>query len=181
MKTRPMTEMCRPLNPERGLQRRPVRYADVGAELVPCHAVVPYEEGHALLSSLTSRLTAPEDRMTHSETAFSQICKVQDRQINALETVQQNIAKLTDTLAGLNLAMLRNDVVGAVRDLMRQESVTCPGPPPRAQPSSTMPEPREEARALPARASAAAPPRDWTVAGSGDGVWSTFDCTMPVR
>ena len=82
--------------------------------------------------------------MTQSETAISQICKVQDSQINALKNVQQHIAGLTDMLAGLNLATLRNDVVGAVRDLMLQESVmqlcdTRPGPPPRAKPSSTLP------------------------------------------
>ena len=51
----------------------------------------------------------------------------------------------------MNLAMLRLDVVVAVRDMVRQEAVTqvcdsCPGPPTRAQPSSTMPEPLREER-----------------------------------
>ena len=46
--------------PQKRNARRAVRYADDGAKLVPSHAVVPYQEGHVLLSSLTSQLTALE-------------------------------------------------------------------------------------------------------------------------
>ena len=85
----------------------------------------------------------------------------------------------------MNLATLRQDVVVAVRDMMRQEAVTqvCdshPGPPTRAQPSSNMPEPRREECVLLARASTDALSQDQAVATSGDGVWPTFDHTMPV-
>ena len=102
-----------PPDSKKAVQRRPVvLYTDNGAELdlVLIHVVLLYSEGRVLLSSLTSRLTSLEDRMTRSETAISetaisQIRPVQERQMAAFETVTQNIASLTDMLLTLNLAM----------------------------------------------------------------------------
>ena len=44
---------------------------------------------------------------------------VQERQMTAFETIMQNVASLTDTLASMSLAMLQQDVVVAVRDTLR--------------------------------------------------------------
>ena len=53
----------------------------------------------------------------------------------------RNMAKDTDTLAGMNIATLKKDVLGAVRGMMREESVNklCaqhPGPQARESPQS---------------------------------------------
>ena len=69
----------------------------------------------------------------------------------------QNLGKITETLASLNVAELKRDVVGAVRDMMREESVSqvCAqrqGPPARDTLSTAhASEKRREKSAPPAR------------------------------
>ena len=95
---------------------------------------------------------------------ISQICNVQQRQMSAFEDVMRNMAKITETLIGLNHAKLRNDMVGAVMDMMHEEFITklwdkCPGPPVREPPLMTrMPDSQRE---------------------HGDMVWQTLNRTMP--
>ena len=67
----------------------------------------------------------------------------------------RNLGKITETLASLDVKELKRDVVGAVRDMMREESVTqvCaqrPGPPARdPQPTAHTSEKRREESAPP--------------------------------
>ena len=95
-----------------------MREANDGTELVPIHAVVPEHEGSALLHSLVTRLSSLDGKMTQSESAINQICNFQHRQMAAFEDVMQNMEWITDTLAGLNIATLRNEVVGVERDMI---------------------------------------------------------------
>ena len=92
--------------------------------------------------------------------------------------VTRNLGRVTDTLVSL-VGALKRDVVGAVRDMMREESVTqvCaqrPGPPAREQPP-TVPasEKKREESAPPARVDASTL---GTEARGGTGVWPAVEC-----
>ena len=97
--------------------------------------VVPYMGGHTLLASWTTHLSLLEGRMMRNEDAISKVVSAQNQQLRSLETVQQNVADLTNSIASLNHATLRDDIMNSVRDVVCQEAVLqvcdrCPGPSP---------------------------------------------------
>ena len=149
------------LAPQRVARSPRLEETDSGRELIPIRSVVP-DEGRALVRSLTKRLESLEERMTRSESVVDKLCHVQHQQLAAFRDVTRDLGKITKTLAGLDVGALRRDVVGAVRDMMREESVTqvCaqrPGPPAREPPSTVQgSENRREGPAPPGRAGAGA-------------------------
>ena len=85
------------------------------------------------------------------------MCRVQHNQMVAFKEVTRNLGRLTESLARLDINEMKWEMVGAMRDMMREESVTqlCaqrPGPsarePPPEYPASEV---RREESAPPAR------------------------------
>ena len=62
--------------------------------------------------------------MMRNEDAISQLVSVQNQQLRSFEIVQQNVADLRNSIASLNLATLRDDIMNSVRDVVRQEAVS---------------------------------------------------------
>ena len=96
------------------------------------------------------------------------------------ETVQQNMADLTNSIASLNLATLRDDIMNSVRDVVRQEAVSqvcdrCPGPSPTRAANPAMAGPRRDERTAPT-----GPPRVYPVASIGEQGRLGQDLTMLV-
>ena len=98
--------------------------------------------------------------MTRNESVVDKLCEVQHDQLAAFKDVTRNLSRLTESLARLDVNEMKREMVGAMRDMMREESVAqlCaqhPGPsarePPPELPASEV---RREESAPPARADA---------------------------
>ena len=112
--------------------------AESGTELAPI-GTVELNEGRAIIRAITKRLESLEGRMTRSESVVEQLCQVQHQQLAAFKDLTRNLGKITESLASLDVNELKRDVVGAVRDMMRETSISqvCaqhPGPPARDPP-----------------------------------------------
>ena len=88
------------------------------------------------------------------------MCQVQHDQLAAFKDVTRNLSRLTESLARLDVNEMTREMVGAMRDMMREESFAqlCaqrPGPPAR-EPPPELPasEVRREESAPPARVDA---------------------------
>ena len=62
--------------------------------------------------------------MTRSESVVDKLCQVQHEQLAAFKDVTRNLGRITEMLASLDVRELKRDMVGAMRDMMREESVT---------------------------------------------------------
>ena len=98
--------------------------------------------------------------MTRNESVVDNIYQVQYDQLAAFKDMTRSLGRITESLARLDVNEMKREMVGAMRDMMREESVTqvCaqrPGPPAR-EPPPTLPasEMRREESAPPARVDA---------------------------
>ena len=78
--------------------------------------------------------------MSRSESVIERMSRIQQDQMAAFSDVNRNLGRLTETLARLDINEMKREMVGAMRDMMREESVAqlCahrPGPSTHETPS----------------------------------------------
>ena len=112
--------------------------AETGEELVHLRTAES-TEARTLVRSLARRIGSLEDRMTRNESVIDHMCQVQHNQLAAFKDVTRNLNRLIESLARLDVNEMKREMVGAMRDMMREESVAqlCaqrPGPSAREPP-----------------------------------------------
>ena len=63
--------------------------------------------------------------MTRNETVIDHMCQVQHDQLVAFKDVTRNLGRLTESLACLDVNEMKREMVGAMRDMMREDSRSC--------------------------------------------------------
>ena len=61
--------------------------------------------------------------MARSESLLDRVSRIQQEQVAAFTAVNHNLGRLTESLARLDIAELKREMVGAMRDMIREESV----------------------------------------------------------
>ena len=61
--------------------------------------------------------------MARNETVIDRMCRVQHDQMVAFKDVTRNLGRLKESLSRLDMNEMRREMVGAMRDMMREESV----------------------------------------------------------
>ena len=61
--------------------------------------------------------------MTRNESVIDHMCQVQHDQLVAFKDVTRNLSRLRESLARLDVNEMKREMVGAMRDMMREESV----------------------------------------------------------
>ena len=61
--------------------------------------------------------------MARSETLLDRVSRIQSDQVAAFGAVNHNLNRLTESLAHLDVGEMKREMVGAMRDMIREESV----------------------------------------------------------
>ena len=61
--------------------------------------------------------------MARSESLLERVSRIQQDQVAAFSAVNHNLGRLTESLARLDINEMKREMVGAMRDMMREESV----------------------------------------------------------
>ena len=113
--------------PQPAPRRRPrvprLEEAETGEELVPVRSVEATPDARSMVVSLTRRIGSLEARMARSETLLDRVSRIQSDQVAAFGAVNHNLNRLTESLARLDVSEMKLEMVGAMRDMIREESV----------------------------------------------------------